>query len=171
MKSKFKNIGSAEHKLKISELVPSVILAEITISGNIYGDGAIDIAGKVIGDVRAISVRTGVDSVVHGNITAERVEIHGEVHGNITAKKIICGANARVKGNILHSTIHIETGASIDGNCRKYVAPIYSPDTLLEHQDNLVLVNAVDVVEGNEELVAEELIYVKVHSEPEAEQV
>ena len=86
-----------------------------------------------------ISVFIGVNAIVHGDIVAEKVEIYGEVLGSITAKKIICGATAKVRGDILHSTIHIENGAHVDGNCRKFIPIVYEPDTLLENQENLIV--------------------------------
>ena len=60
--------------------------------------------------------------VINGNVTADKVEIFGEVNGDVKARKIVCGASAKVVGNILHQQVHIENGAYIDGNCRKVVS-------------------------------------------------
>lgn len=106
---------------KIKTVVPSIVLEEMTIYGDIVSEGAVEIDGKVFGHLRCLSVAIGINAVVHGNITAEKIEINGEVLGDVTAKKIICGSQAKVRGNILHQTIHVENGAFIDGNCRKYV--------------------------------------------------
>ena len=133
-------------KPKISAIVPSLILEAITIEGDIYGEGGLEIEGKVRGNVRCLSVTIGVNAIVHGNIVAEKVEVYGEVMGSITAKKIICGATAKVRGDILHSTIHIENGAHVDGSCRKFVPTVFEPNALLENQENLVMTEELEQV-------------------------
>lgn len=107
---------------KIAQIVPSTILESITIEGDIYGEGALEVDGKIRGDIRCLSLLVSANAIVHGNIVAEKVEIWGEVVGDIVARKIICGSTAKVRGDILHSSIHIENGAYVDGNCRKFVA-------------------------------------------------
>lgn len=106
---------------EIKRIVPSSILEEMTVEGDVYGEGALEIGGNLRGNVRCLSVSVGLKAYVEGDITAERVEVLGQVVGNITAKKIICGSAAKVSGDILHSSIHIENGAHIDGSCRKFV--------------------------------------------------
>lgn len=151
------NAKTPARKAKINAIIPSVILEAITIEGDIYGEGGLEIEGKVRGDVRCLSVIIGVNAIVHGNIVAEKVEVFGEVMGSITAKKIICGATAKVRGDILHSTIHIENGAHVDGSCRKFIPIVYEPDTLLENQENLIVAEAVNVTAREPELHQEEL--------------
>ena len=91
------------------------------IFGDIAGEGAIDIAGRVDGHIKCLSVKLYPGSVVAGDIVVEKAEIHGEVKGNITAKIISCGSTAKIVGDIFHQRINIEDGAYIDGNCRKFV--------------------------------------------------
>lgn len=139
---------SNSKKTVISEIIPSVILESMIIEGDMWGEGALEIEGKVKGHIRCLSVKIGEKAVVHGDITAEKVEVHGEVLGSITAKKIICGATAKVRGNILHSIIRIENGAHIDGSCRKFIPPtVYQPDAMLENQENLIIAEAVGAEE------------------------
>jgi cytoskeletal protein CcmA (bactofilin family) len=91
------------------------------IFGNLAGEGAIDISGRVDGDIKCLSVKLQPGSVVSGDIIVEKAEIHGEVKGNITAKTISCGSTAKIVGDIFHQRINIEDGAYIDGNCRKFI--------------------------------------------------
>jgi cytoskeletal protein CcmA (bactofilin family) len=111
-----------KNQSKIEQIVPSIVLEAMTIEGDIFGEGALEVDGKVYGNIRCLSLSVGVNGVVHGDIVAEKVEILGEVVGDMVARKIICGATAKVKGDILHSAIHVENGAYIDGSCRKFVA-------------------------------------------------
>ena len=93
----------------------------MNVGGSIIGEGAIEIAGKVQGEVKCLSVKLEKGAVVNGDITAEKIEIHGTVAGNVTAKTIICGSEAKIDGDITHQRIHIEDGAHINGNCRKFI--------------------------------------------------
>lgn len=89
--------------------------------GDIKGDGAIEIAGRVEGDVKCLSIKLLKGSVINGDVIAEKAEIHGEVKGNVTAKSVSCGATAKIVGDITHQRIHITDGAYIDGNCKKFI--------------------------------------------------
>lgn len=102
------------------ELVPSVINSEFTVHGHLIGEGAIEVACTVNGDVRCLSLVVKAGAIINGNIIAEKVEIHGEVNGNVTAKNVVCGIAAKIIGDIIHQKIQIENGAYIDGSCRKF---------------------------------------------------
>lgn len=106
---------------KVKTIAPSILTADMHIIGDIAGDGAIEIAGRIDGDIRCISVKLQPGSAVSGDIIAEKAEIHGEVKGNVTAKHITCGSTAKIVGDIIHQRINIEDGAYVDGNCRKFI--------------------------------------------------
>ena len=137
-------------KSKVEQLVPSVILAELEIFGDILGEGALEVSGKVHGQIRCVSLTIHEGGLVHGDIVAEKVEVFGEVVGNVTAKKIVCGAAAKVSGDILHSEIHIENGAYIDGSCRKVLIEEVAEDPA----ENVV---ELEIAEHN----PEDLVYKK----------
>lgn len=65
---------------KIKTVTPSVITAEMQFTGDITGAGAIDIAGKVDGNIKCLSIKLLPGSSVNGDLTAEKAEIHGEVN-------------------------------------------------------------------------------------------
>jgi len=115
---------------KIKTIAPSILTSEMHIFGDIVGDGAIEIAGRIDGDIRCLSVKLQPGSVLSGNITAEKAEIHGEVKGDIIAKSISCGSTAKIVGDIMHHRIHIEDGAYIDGNCKKFIQEDTEPKRL-----------------------------------------
>ncbi|PIR31951.1 MAG: hypothetical protein COV36_06170 [Alphaproteobacteria bacterium CG11_big_fil_rev_8_21_14_0_20_44_7] len=108
-------------KIKVQALVPAFISTEMHVKGDIIGDCALDISGRVDGNIKCLSVMVKSGAIINGNITADKIDINGEVNGNIMARKINCGAAAKVVGDIIHKSIHIENGAYIDGSCRKFV--------------------------------------------------
>lgn len=107
---------------KIKAVPLSVIQKEVVISGNIASESALEIAGRVDGDIKCVSLILQEGGSVVGNIAAERAEIYGEVKGEIKARNVICGKTAKIIGDITHQSIHIENGAFVDGNCRKYIS-------------------------------------------------
>lgn len=108
-------------KLKTKQLIPSIVSSDLTIGGDIIGEGALELDCAVEGNIRCLSLVLGKNAIVNGNITAGKVEIFGTVNGNIKAKNIVCGATAKVVGDIIHQTIHIENGAYVDGSCKKFI--------------------------------------------------
>jgi cytoskeletal protein CcmA (bactofilin family) len=107
---------------KIKAVPVSVIQKEVVIAGNISSESALEIAGKVEGDVKCVSLILQEGASITGNIAAEKAEIHGEVKGEIKARSVICGKTAKITGDITHQSIHIENGAFVDGNCRKFIS-------------------------------------------------
>ena len=89
----------------------------MTVTGTFTADVPGQIAGAVNGDLlingRLVILKNGV---VHGNVTAEELEILGSVTGDIQCGgKMILQNDCFVKGNISTKEIHIEKDAILDG--------------------------------------------------------
>ena len=108
-------------KLKLKPLMPSIISAEMHITGDVEGDGALEIAGRVEGDIKCLSVRVHKGAIVYGDIAAEKIDIEGEVVGDIKGRFVKCSSTAKIIGNIMHIFVQIDNGAYIDGSCRKHM--------------------------------------------------
>jgi cytoskeletal protein CcmA (bactofilin family) len=108
-------------KLKTKPLMPSIISAEMHITGDIEGEGALEIAGRVEGNIKCLSVRLLPGSIVYGDISAEEIDIEGEVVGDVKGRFVKCTSTAKIIGNIMHIFVQIENGAYIDGSCRKHL--------------------------------------------------
>jgi cytoskeletal protein CcmA (bactofilin family) len=108
-------------KLKTKPLMPSIISAEMHITGDIEGEGALEIAGRVEGNIKCLSVRLLPGSIVYGDISAEKIDIEGEVVGDVKGRFVKCTSTAKIIGNIMHIFVQIENGAYIDGSCRKHL--------------------------------------------------
>ncbi|WP_455373197.1 bactofilin family protein [Limibacillus halophilus] len=103
--------------------VPSIISADLTITGNLHSDGDIQIDGQVDGDVLSRSLTIGQGAKVKGTVRADEVKIAGNLKGEVHAARVSITSTARVTGDVLHKSLSIESGAYIDGLCRRIEDP------------------------------------------------
>lgn len=103
--------------------VPSIISADLTITGNLHSDGDIQIDGQVDGDVLSRSLTIGQGAKVKGTVRAEEVKIAGNLKGEVHASRVSITSTAKVNGDVLHKSLSIEAGAYIDGLCRRIEEP------------------------------------------------
>ena len=106
-----------------SGLIPSIISADLVVTGSLTSTVDIQIDGRVDGDVRSGGLVIGEKAEIHGDIAASDVTVRGHVRGRICAKKVFLCATSRVEGDILHDTFGVEVGASFEGNCRHSDGP------------------------------------------------
>lgn len=98
-----------------SGAVRTVIDAELTVVGDVVTDGAVEIAGRVVGTVNAEFVTVAEGGLVEGTILAESARINGAVEGRVYANTVEIGCNAQVVGNVFHTVLTIEPGAKVEG--------------------------------------------------------
>jgi cytoskeletal protein CcmA (bactofilin family) len=104
--------------------VPSIISADLTVTGTLVSNGDIQIDGVVEGDVRSVGLVIGEKAEVHGEIWAEDVTVRGKVVGRIHARKVLLAATCHVEGDILHEAFAVEAGAFFEGSCRHSDNPL-----------------------------------------------
>ena len=104
--------------------VPSIISADLTVTGTLVATGDVQIDGCVEGDIRANAVVVGEDASVRGDIYAEEAVVRGRIDGSIRARKVQLCATSHVEGNILHQALTVEAGAFFEGNCRHSENPL-----------------------------------------------
>lgn len=97
----------------------SIIGADLTIKGNLESNAAVQIDGRVEGDIQSQTVTIGEGAQVDGSIAAETVIIYGNMQGEIKASMVQLMSNARVTGDIIHRSLAVEAGASIEGHLRR----------------------------------------------------
>ena len=100
--------------------VASLISGDLTIEGNISGDGELQIDGVVRGDVRVAKLTIGDTGHVEGAVIADAVEVRGRVVGALTAKQIRLYGTAYVDGDITHEQLAMETGAFFQGRSLRF---------------------------------------------------
>lgn len=105
-------------KLSSAGVAPSIVSANLRVTGDLESEGDIQIDGHVEGDVRSNSVTVGEHAVVSGAILAQTVHVAGTVKGQINGKTVELTRTAKVTGDIVHESLAIEAGAYIQGLCR-----------------------------------------------------
>ena len=98
---------------------PSIISADLRIFGDINSDGEIQIDGAVDGDIRTKVLLVGEGAHIKGEIVADTVHVHGTVTGQIKSRSVNLAKTAHVVGDILHEDLTIETGAFLEGHCKR----------------------------------------------------
>ena len=104
--------------------VPSIISADVVVRGNINSIGEVQLDGELEGDVKAATLIVGEKAVVRGEIACEKVTVRGRVEGGIRAKQVALAATSHILGDILHSSLSVESGAHFEGNCRHSDDPL-----------------------------------------------
>ncbi len=103
---------------------PSILSADLTVTGSIVSDGEVQLDGTVEGDVRASSLTIGEEATVKGEVVAENVVVRGRVEGSVRARQVQLAATARVEGDVVHASLAIESGAYFDGHCKRSSDPL-----------------------------------------------
>jgi cytoskeletal protein CcmA (bactofilin family) len=115
---------SAAPKRPGRSTAPSIISADLTVTGTLVSDGDIQIDGIVEGDVRSVGLVIGEKAQIHGEILADDITVRGRVIGRIRARKVQLAATSHVEGDILHEAFAVEAGAFFEGNCRHSDNPL-----------------------------------------------
>ena len=111
-------------RLVRTSAAPSIISADLTITGTLTSTGDIQIDGRVEGDVQSAGLVIGDKAFIHGDVMAEEVTVRGRVQGSVRARKVLLASTCHVEGNILHEAFAVETGAYFEGNCRHADNPL-----------------------------------------------
>lgn len=116
------------HKPASGTGIPSIIGANLTIRGNLSSDGAVQIDGTVEGDIDSKSLIVGEGASIHGTISADTVMVCGKTEGAIKGKSVQLMSKAWVTGDIVHESLSVEAGASIEGRVgRREAKPLIQP--------------------------------------------
>ncbi len=104
--------------------VPSIISADVIMRGNVNSAGEVQLDGVLEGDIKSSMLIVGEKASVKGEIICENVVVRGRVEGGIRAKQVALAATAHIVGDILHSSLSVESGAHFEGNCRHSDDPL-----------------------------------------------
>jgi len=114
----------------------SLIAAGAVFRGDLEFQGAVQIDGKVLGDILTEQglVRVSVEGQVEGEVRAPHVVIDGEIIGDVYAgQHVELGPKARVRGNLYYGLMEMAMGAQVEGGLR----PIKEQDRPLELPSSL----------------------------------
>ncbi|HVJ40889.1 MAG TPA: polymer-forming cytoskeletal protein [Dongiaceae bacterium] len=104
--------------------MPSIISADLRITGDLECSGDIQIDGVVNGDIQSRNIVIGEGASVTGSLKAEAVQVFGKLIGQIHADTVSLERTAHVVGDILHKTLAIAQGAFLEGACRRLDKPV-----------------------------------------------
>ena len=99
----------------------SLIAAGAVFRGDLEFEGAVQIDGKVLGDLLTEQglVRVSVEGQVEGEVRAPHVVIDGEILGDVYASQHVeLGSKARVRGNLYYGLMEMAMGAQVEGGLR-----------------------------------------------------
>jgi len=99
----------------VSRSGPSIISADVKMTGTIVSQGEIEFNGHIEGDVRASALTIGDTGAVKGEVVAESVVVRGTVEGRIRGRKVQLCTGAKVRGDIFHASLAIEPNAIFEG--------------------------------------------------------
>lgn len=119
--------------------VPSIVSADLSILGNLFSEGMVDIDGSIEGNVKADQVTVRTNGKVRGDISASVVHIYGEVVGIIRASSVFLYSSCRIEGIVVHQSLSVEDGAFIDGKLKRVQDRVaLTPDAmeLLDEENN-----------------------------------
>jgi cytoskeletal protein CcmA (bactofilin family) len=98
----------------VSTLGPGML-----ITGNILCTGAVQIHGRVIGDIHAARLVVCEGAHVEGKIVAQEAVIDGTFKGTIHGNSVKLQATAVVEGEIYNKSLTIEQNAQFEGVARR----------------------------------------------------
>jgi cytoskeletal protein CcmA (bactofilin family) len=99
------------------------------ITGNVTCVGAVQILGRVTGDIHASTLTIGEGAQVEGNIAAQEVVIHGGFKGTIHANTVKLQNRALVEGEIFNKSLTIEQNAQFEGVARRLDKAVEPPSS------------------------------------------
>jgi cytoskeletal protein CcmA (bactofilin family) len=114
---------------KPQDTTPSLISANLYIVGNLKSEGEIQIDGTVDGDVAAHLLTVGEKAKIAGEVVADEIIVRGLVQGRIRARRVQLSKTARVRGDIWHELLAIDSGAFVEGHCKRTDKPTDTIDT------------------------------------------
>lgn len=112
----------------------TIISAGITVVGKISGEGAINIFGRLEGELRAANVMISNGAQVEGEVFADDLTIGGHVKGTIHANRVKLTSTSVVEGDIFHRSLAIEENARFEGSSRRQDTVIDTHMTVAETQ-------------------------------------
>ncbi len=120
-----KSKGTAPQSKQIDPIkkpsTPSLISSDLKIVGDLTSEGEIQVDGTIVGDIRTKVLLVGESADIKGEVVADSVRVHGRVNGQIKARSVLLSKTAHMVGDIMHEDLAIETGAFLDGHCKRIV--------------------------------------------------
>ncbi len=99
--------------------VPTIVSADMVVEGNFQSTGELHVEGSVIGDIAVAKLIIAEGGAVRGDVAALDLRVCGTLQGSARAKVVTLTASAVMTGDVVHELLTIETGAQLEGHCRR----------------------------------------------------
>ncbi len=93
----------------------SVLASDLRVDGIVATEGALEIHGRIDGEVAADSLVLGDEGTVSGKIRTNQADLRGEVKGELVSTRLTLRSGARVEADVTCATLVIEAGAQVEG--------------------------------------------------------
>jgi len=97
--------------------VPSSIIEEdLTIEGNLSSsEGGVDVKGRVVGDVSAVTITVHVSGSVDGALSAKKITVEGKHKGSLRCDYVKLASTSQVQADVSAKEMETERGAKVKG--------------------------------------------------------
>ena len=97
----------------MAEEKTSILLADVSIEGEVVEKDKIIIDAKVTGDIKADNIITHSKSNIVGNLKSKFASLGGKLTGNVNSDQISIKKTANVEGVLNQKTLSIQEGAHL----------------------------------------------------------
>jgi cytoskeletal protein CcmA (bactofilin family) len=95
--------------------MPTVILNDTILKGNLLEKDSVSIDGAFIGDIKAEEIIIKDHGNIKGNLNAStNIEVNGEVAGDLSADRIHLTNSAKVRAKLFHKNLSVDEGAQLE---------------------------------------------------------
>ena len=97
----------------MTENKTSILLADVSIEGDVVEKDKIILDAKITGDIKAEEVITHSRSNIIGNIKSKIASLGGKLKGNVNSDQITIKKTADIDGVLNQKTLSIQEGARL----------------------------------------------------------
>ena len=97
----------------MAEEKTSILLADVSIEGEVVEKDKIIVDAKVTGDIKAEVIMTHSKSNIIGNIKSKIASLGGKLKGNVNSDQITVKKTANIEGVLNQKTLIIQEGAQL----------------------------------------------------------
>ncbi len=101
----------------------SVLASDLRIDGIVATEGALEVHGRIEGEVAADQLLLGEDGTITGKVRANQADLRGALTGEIATSRLTLRAPARLEADATCETLVIEAGATVEGRFSRPPAP------------------------------------------------
>jgi cytoskeletal protein CcmA (bactofilin family) len=114
---------------KSGQEIVSTFASGMLVTGNVFSTGAVQIFGRVIGDIHVARLLIGKGAYVEGKVTALDAVIDGAFKGTLRANNVKLQSTAAVDGEIYNKSLAIEQNAQFEGTARRLETQVEAPSS------------------------------------------